>query len=153
MRISDWSSDVCSSDLLHSEIFELVQQISVERPGRGDSLEPVRDLDQLRNFLSGGGPLALADLPWMLFFIAVLTLLHCTLGLPVLVGGLALLALTLAADRLTRAPPSILTRQDNIRIEVAETPRRPAAILKDMAMGPEYQIPGTARRRDFNTEK
>src|SRR3546814_10265552 len=56
---------------LHSEIFELVQQISVERPGRGDSLEPVRDLDQLRNFLSGGGPLAIADLPWMLFFIAV----------------------------------------------------------------------------------
>src|SRR3546814_1397507 len=88
---------------LHSEIFELVQQISVERPGRGDSLEPVRDLDQLRNFLSGGGPLAIADFPWMLFFIAVLTLLHWTLGLTVLVGGLALLALQLAADQLGRA--------------------------------------------------
>src|SRR3546814_7225342 len=111
MRISDWSSDVCSCSLpIYSEIFELVQQISVERPGRGDSLEPVRDLDQLRNFLSGGGPLAIADLPWMLFFIAVLTLLHWTLGLTVLVGGLALLALTLAADRLTRAPTSIMTR-------------------------------------------
>src|SRR3546814_16530438 len=78
---------------LHSEIFELVQQISVERPGRGDSLEPVRDLDQLRNFLSGGGPLAIADRPWMLFFLAVLTFLSWTLGLSVLCGGMALLAL------------------------------------------------------------
>src|SRR3546814_1092094 len=34
---------------LHSEIFELVQQISVERPGRGDSLEPVRDLDDRKS--------------------------------------------------------------------------------------------------------
>src|SRR3546814_7488076 len=142
MRISDWSSDVCSSDLLllvilvyvfqcladiirarllsrvsatidhdlHSEIFELVQQISVERPGRGDSLEPVRDLAPLSNFLSGGGPLAIADLPWMLFFIAVLTLLHLNFVLTVLVGGMALLALTLAADRLTREPTRIMHR-------------------------------------------
>src|SRR3546814_537335 len=195
MRISDWSSDVCSSDLLpagsvptlagllllvilvyvfqcladiirarllsrvsatidhdlHSEIFELVQQISVERPGRGDSLEPVRDLDQLRNFLSGGGPLAIADLPWMLFFIAVLTLLHWTLGLTVLVGGLALLALTLAADRLTRAPTSIMTRQANLRIAVAETTRRHAEVLKAMAMGPQLQRQWTERSRAFLT--
>src|SRR3546814_17782727 len=82
---------------LHSEILELVQQISVERPGRGDSLEPIRDLEQLRNFLSGGGPLAIADLPGMLFFIAELTRLHWHLGLTVLVGGRALLARPLAA--------------------------------------------------------
>src|SRR3546814_10881383 len=149
MRISDWSSDVCSSDLLHSEIFELVQQISVERPGRGDSLEPVRDLDQLRNFLSGGGPLAIADLPWMLFFIAVLTLLHWTLGLTVLVGGLALLALTLAADRLTRAPTSIMTRPATLRIAVAETTRRHAEVLKAMDLGPHLQRQWTERSRAF----
>src|SRR3546814_19694732 len=40
---------------LHSEIFELVQQISVDRPGRGDSLEPVRDLDQVRKERKSGG--------------------------------------------------------------------------------------------------
>src|SRR3546814_1958037 len=75
----------------------------------------------------------------MLFFIAVLTLLHWTLGLTVLVGGLALLALTLAADRLTRAPTSIMTRQANLRIAVAETTRRHAEVLKAMAMGPQLQ--------------
>src|SRR3546814_12053456 len=87
----------------------------------------------------------------MLFFIAVLTLLHWTLGLTVLVGGLALLALTLAADRLTRAPTSIMTRQANLRIAVAETTRRHAEVLKAMAMGPQLQRQWTERSRDFLT--
>src|SRR3546814_7882708 len=87
----------------------------------------------------------------MLFFIAVLTLLHWTLGLTVLVGGLALLALTLAADRLTRAPTSIMTRQANLRIAVAETTRRHAEVLKAMAMGPQLQRQWTERSRAFLT--
>src|SRR3546814_12242708 len=103
MRISDWSSDVCSSDLI-------------------------------------------ADLPWMLFFIAVLKLLHWTLGLTVLVGGLALLALTLAADRMTRAPISLMTRQANLRIPVAETTRRHAVALKALDLGPHFTPPRSARR-------
>src|SRR3546814_1419469 len=87
----------------------------------------------------------------MLFFIAVLTLLHWTLGLTVLVGGLALLALTLAADRLTRAPTIIMTRQSNLRIAVAETTRRHAEVLKAMAMGPQLQRQWTERSRAFMT--
>src|SRR3546814_5598856 len=87
----------------------------------------------------------------MLFFIAVLTLLHWTLGLTVLVGGLALLALTLAADRLTRAPTSIMTRQANLRIAVAETTRRHAEVLKAIAMGPQLQRQWKERSRAFLT--
>src|SRR3546814_9034421 len=87
----------------------------------------------------------------MLFFIAVLTLLHWTLGLTVLVGGLALLALTLAADRLTRAPTSIMTRQANLRIAVAETTRRHAEVLKAMALGPQLQRHWKERSRAFLT--
>lgn len=30
------------------------------------AFEPVRDLDQIRSFMSGGGPSALFDLPWIL---------------------------------------------------------------------------------------
>ena len=29
------------------------------------ALQPMRDLDQIRSFLSGTGPTALFDLPWM----------------------------------------------------------------------------------------
>ena len=41
------------------------------RAGRqGDGLQPLRDLDQIRAFLAGAGPLALFDLPWMPLYLA-----------------------------------------------------------------------------------
>src|SRR5690606_11553161 len=35
------------------------------RPGQARDGDPVRDLDSVRAFLSGQGPLAILDLPWM----------------------------------------------------------------------------------------
>ena len=124
---------------LGEDIFALVQNLAISRPGQGESLQPVRDLDQVRNFLASGGPLALADLPWMIFFILVLTLLHWSLGLTVLLGGLALLGLTFATDRLTRAPTELLAQAANRRLAIAESSRRHAEVLKAMAMGPNLQ--------------
>jgi ATP-binding cassette subfamily C protein len=134
---------------LGDQIFALVQTLAISRSGQGESLQPVRDLDQVRNFLASGGPLALADLPWMIFFIAVLTLLHWALGLTVLVGGLTLLTLTFATDRLTRGPTELLTQKANQRLAVAEASRRHAEVLQAMAMGPHLQRHWTAHSRGF----
>lgn len=136
---------------LSADIFALVQHFSISRPGQGDSLTPIRDLDQLRNFLASGGPLAIADLPWMVFFILVLTLLHWALGLTVLIGGMALLGLTLAAERATAKPTETLTRQAGLRLAVAETARRHAEAVTAMAMGPHLQRHWTAHSRGFLT--
>lgn len=134
---------------LGEEIFALVQTLAISRPGQGESLQPIRDLDQVRNFLASGGPLAIADLPWMIFFITVLTLLHWALGLTVLLGGLTLLGLTFATDRLTRGPAELLTQKANQRLAVAEASRRHAEVLKAMAMGPHLQQRWTAQSRGF----
>ena len=37
--------------------------ISSRAPAKG--AQPVRDLDQIRAFLTGGGPIAIVDLPWI----------------------------------------------------------------------------------------
>ncbi|MBB4641279.1 type I secretion system permease/ATPase [Rhizorhapis suberifaciens] len=124
---------------LGQDIFDLVSQLAIDRPGKGESLQPIRDLDQVRNFLASSGLLAIADLPWMIFFILVLALLHWSLGLTVLLGGIALLALTYSTDRLTRAPTELLTHNANQRLALAESSRRHAEILKAMAMGPDMQ--------------
>ncbi|MBK5265671.1 MAG: type I secretion system permease/ATPase [Alphaproteobacteria bacterium] len=134
---------------LSGEIFQLVQQFSIERPGQGESLQPIRDLDQIRNFLSSGGPLAFADLPWMAFFIVVLMLLHWALGVTVLIGGLVLLSLAIAADRLTRVPTQAANQCAGLRLAVAETSRRHAEVLKAMAMGTHLQRHWTAYSRRF----
>ncbi|RYG75114.1 MAG: type I secretion system permease/ATPase, partial [Alphaproteobacteria bacterium] len=60
---------------LEGAIHRLVSEMARLAP-QMDGNQPVRDLDQVRGFLSGGGPTALVDLPWMLFFIGVLFFLH-----------------------------------------------------------------------------
>lgn len=69
--------------------------------GAAESLAPINDLDQIRNFLSGPGPLGLIDLPWILFFLFILSLLHIWLGVTVLVGAIILGLMTLLIDRIT----------------------------------------------------
>jgi ATP-binding cassette subfamily C protein PrsD len=73
----------------------MVDSRSLQASGR------LRDVDQVRSFLSGGGPAALFDLPWAPLYLLLLFLLHPLLGLIGLGGGLCLAALTWATDRTT----------------------------------------------------
>ena len=68
-----------------------------------ESMQPLRDLDQLYSFLASNGPIAFIDLPWIAVFLVVLFALHFTLGLTALLGVLFLAALTLTTNRATQA--------------------------------------------------
>lgn len=46
-----------------------------------DALKPAREMDQIRNFLSGMGPTALLDLLWMPVYDVICFLLHPLIGL------------------------------------------------------------------------
>src|SRR6187399_175833 len=50
---------------LSSRIYDIVVQLPLRAKTPSDGLAPLRDFDQIRAFLSGTGPLALFDLPWM----------------------------------------------------------------------------------------
>ena len=103
-----------------------------------DSLQPMRDLDQLRQFLAGPGPSALVDLPWMLFFIIILFLLHPYLGITVLIGGAILVFLTFLTERLTSEKNQKLLQLAGARQMVADITRRHAESL--FALGMEGRI-------------
>lgn len=64
---------------------------------------PMRDLDQIRAFLASPGPAAIIDLPWIVFFLAVLWLLHPLLCLTAFAGALVLGLATYLNDRDSRA--------------------------------------------------
>ena len=57
-------------------------------------IQPLSDLTQLRQFLTGNGIFALADTPWSVVFIAVLFLMHPLLGWSAI--GFCVVQLTLA---------------------------------------------------------
>ena len=74
-------------ELLSGRVFELVTTLPLKGPRAMSGLQPVRDLDQIRNFLSGLGPTALFDMPFMPLFFAGCFLLHPWLGC-LAIGGL-----------------------------------------------------------------
>ena len=46
-----------------------------------DGLQPIRDLDQIRSYLSSAGPAALFDLPWMPLYVGICFVFHPLIGI------------------------------------------------------------------------
>ena len=113
-----------------------------------DANQPVRDLDQVRGFLAGSGPTAFVDLPWVLFFVAILFLLHPLIGVTVLVGATLLVLLTLVTDRVTRPGTERMLGLARTRQEVIDTSRRHAEAM--YAMGMDYRLRDMWRRSNHD---
>jgi ATP-binding cassette subfamily C protein len=102
----------------------------------GDAHQPVRDLDQLRTFLTSPGPMAIVDLPWMPVFLFVCYLIHPWLGSLALVGALLLIAMTLLTERASREPSRELQKGASHRSTVVEANRRNSETIVAMGLGP-----------------
>src|SRR5258708_23228934 len=63
--------------------------------------QPLRDLDQLRAFMSGMGPTAFLDMPWIPIFLIVLFLFHPAIGLTALLGRVAIVVMALVPAQLS----------------------------------------------------
>ncbi len=100
----------------------------------GDGLTAMRDLDQLRAFLSSSAPGTLLDAPWVVFFILVLALLHVWLAITALAGALVLLGLARLTNRLTRDGTQRVAALTAYRNASAETHLRHVDMLSAMGM-------------------
>ena len=56
---------------LSGRVYDVVVRLPLKTQNRADGLQSMRDLDQLRSFLSGTGPTALCDLPWMPLYLGI----------------------------------------------------------------------------------
>ncbi|MGX8008047.1 type I secretion system permease/ATPase [Mesorhizobium sp. ORM8.1] len=99
-----------------------------------DNLQPMRDLDSVRGFLSGMGPTALFDLPWMPLYLIIIFMFHWLLGVAALFGAMVLVVLTLLAERLTRKPVSSATLSGNRRGGLITAGTRNAEVVAAMGM-------------------
>lgn len=100
----------------------------------GDGLALFRDFDQVRLFVGGQGPGALMDLPWIAFFLAVLTMLHPWLGLAALVGVVVLVGLTLLTDRRTKHFTERTNEVAALRDGMSDIALRHAELLRALGM-------------------
>jgi len=106
---------------------------------QGDGLQPLRDLDQVRSFLSGAGPTAFFDLPWMPLYIGICFLFHVWIGVAALAGALLLCALALLAEGRTRRPIRETGALAASRSGLAEAARRNAEALQAMGFATQME--------------
>jgi ATP-binding cassette subfamily C protein len=117
--------------IVHAAVVRL--GVTSRRPG--EASQPVRDLDQIRTFLTSAGPLAIVDLPWMPVFLVICFLIHPLIGFVSLAGGIVLLAITIVTERASRAPAQALAREAGVREAILESTRRNAESVVAMGMG------------------
>jgi ATP-binding cassette subfamily C protein len=86
-------------------------------------------LDAIRTFLSGSGPIAVFDLPWMPIYLALIWFLHPSLGMLAVSGALVLCFMTWLTDRQSESASRDVAREAGQRMALAESGRRNAEIL------------------------
>jgi ATP-binding cassette, subfamily C, type I secretion system permease/ATPase len=115
-------------------VYDALVRLPLKTRGDGDGLQPLRDLDQVRSFLSSGGPTALFDLPWMPVYLAVCFLFHFWIGVTAVLGGIVLVGLTFLMEARTRGPAKAFSRHAVLRNALAAEGRRNAEVLQAMGM-------------------
>jgi ATP-binding cassette, subfamily C, bacterial PrsD len=71
---------------LSSRVYDAIVRVPLKTGGT-EGMQPMRDLDQIRSFMSGAGPGALADLPWMPIYLIVCWLFHPLIGIAAIISG------------------------------------------------------------------
>jgi ATP-binding cassette, subfamily C, bacterial PrsD len=96
--------------------------------------QPLRDLDQVRTFLSGTGPTAFLDMPWIPIFLFGLYIFHPVIGLVATLGAASIIAVTLATERHSRRPAQAAMETSAHRQVIADATRQNADVIRAMGM-------------------
>ena len=124
---------------LREPVFNAMQKHALLGGGGSDGLQPVRDLDRIRSFLSGIGPTALFDLPWIPVYLVVIFLLHPLMGWFAVAGAALLIITTYATELLSRGPARLAARSGSDRLALADAAERNAEVIRAMGLAPQLQ--------------
>ncbi|WP_398478117.1 type I secretion system permease/ATPase [Tardiphaga sp.] len=121
-------------EALSPRVFQTVVRLPLLAGKSNEGLQPLRDLDNVRSFLSGQGPSALFDLPWLPLYLAICFAFHPMIGVTALVGALLLVALTVLTEFMTRTPAQEAASLAARRGSIAASGRRNAEVVVAMGM-------------------
>jgi ATP-binding cassette subfamily C protein len=117
---------------LSPRVFKVVQLLTLRNGAAGNGMQPLRDLDSVRNFVSGPGPQALFDLPWIPVYLLFVYFLHPVLALIAVGGALLLIALAFLTEYRSAGPLRAASQSGSERMALAEAARRNAETLTAM---------------------
>ncbi len=113
--------------------FNAIHRAMLRRPG-GNLGQGLRDVDTLREFLTGAGLLAFCDAPWFPIFVFAAFLLHPWYGWIAIIGSLVIWGLTLMNEILTRRDLTEASGASMVANQRAATTFRNIEVLQAMGM-------------------
>ena len=121
-------------EAMSMRVYDAIVRLPLKIGTKGDGSQPMRDLDSVRGFLSGAGPSAFFDLPWLPIYLGVCFLFHTYIGLTALAGAVILVILTIVTEVQTRPPTRSATQFAVARNALLEASRRNAEAITAMGM-------------------
>ena len=134
---------------LSARVYDTVVRLPLVGGGKGEGLQPLRDLDSIRGFLSGAGPSALFDLPWLPLYLGICFIFHPLIGLTALGGAIVLIILTVMTEVMTKVPAQRSTGYAMRRNDLAISSRRNAEVLVAMGMAGRLAQRWSETNRDY----
>ena len=125
--------------LLGARVFDSVFAQTLASGGRVATAQPLGDLLQLRQFLTGPGLFAFFDAPWLPIYIAVMFLFHPAFGVLAIVSGMVLLGLTIWNDLSTRDDLNEASRHALESSNHTQRNLRNAEVIEAMGMLPRMR--------------
>jgi ATP-binding cassette subfamily C protein len=120
-------------DKIAASVFDAIHRGNLRQPTGGHT-QALRDIDSMREFLTGSGLVAFCDVPWFPVFVAASFILHPWYGFIALGGMVVILSLTLLNERVTKTPLSEASRA-SIRANLnAQATFRNGEVLQAMGM-------------------
>ncbi|GEK48339.1 peptidase [Bisbaumannia pacifica] len=120
---------------INARLYSAMFRRSVMAQGR-QTAQPLSDLTNLRQFLTGNGLFAFFDAPWVPVYLAVLFLFHPWLGVFATCAGIILLALALTNERATKGLLAEANGEQIKAQDLANSNLRNAEVLHAMGMLP-----------------
>ncbi|MEZ0169281.1 type I secretion system permease/ATPase [Microvirga sp. TS319] len=121
-------------EILAPRVFDLVATMPLKGAKASESMQPIRDVDTIRGFLSSLGPTALFDMPFMPIFLIGCFMIHPWIGVFSVIGGVCIIILTIYTDAKSKEPSYELTKSGAERHALAETSRRNAEAIRALGM-------------------
>jgi PrtD family type I secretion system ABC transporter len=88
---------------LRDRVFDSMAEHALRRT-QGIGGQPINDLATIRQFLSGQGPFAFLDMPWVPIYLLVIFLMHWLLGVAAVIAAIVIFILAIWSEKATRGP-------------------------------------------------
>ncbi len=132
---------------LGTRVFDAIFTQSLTTSGVVATAQPLNDLLQIRQFLTGPGLLAFFDAPWVPIYVALMFFFHLQFGVVAVLSMLLLVGLALWNEMATRVDLAEANRASIEATQFANRNLRNAEVIEAMGMLPRLRNRWQAKQR------